>query len=94
MRCNNHNCLIGWTDRDWNAAKNMARIGFAVFYNKRRPQYLMSKYALQEEQEMQGQLLKDNSEAADQDQDEENSQQQEREDVEEVPADEESNEED
>jgi transposase len=40
MRCTNKNCPYDTINRDKNAAKNIARAGFEIFYGNKRPSYL------------------------------------------------------
>ena len=40
MRCTNSNCPYDTINRDKNAARNIARIGYEVFFLNRRPAYL------------------------------------------------------
>ena len=40
MRCCNKKCKFDSINRDSNAAKNMARIGYEVLFKNKRPEYL------------------------------------------------------
>ena len=36
-RCHNAHCHVGWIDRDANAARNIAQVGYAMFRTQQRP---------------------------------------------------------